>query len=224
MLSVTEKKIDFNGIFKKYLENYDRRSSYTLYDDLYGDCYDGFYDEDYCSWWEQYEDYKKTKSSKKKHQEEDLVWDVNEAKFVPKSEYDKKHKKIKDYNSWDDYINDKDNRTKKSKKTSKKNKKSVIDDYTSNDEVNNKFVYFYTDLTSKKSKITFKSLFEFDEFISNHDYDILDSDIEYLYSHEVVHCAAIKTPEGRMRVVTDNSWGSLVWSCQEVCDLASIES
>lgn len=199
MLEVTEKKIDFDTIFKEFAKK--PQSSYSGYgygcfgvgdydDDIYGDVYGcGCWGDDDYDWWDEYESYK-AKKNKKKKKEEPLVWDKDKGEFVKKSELTKNNKK----------------------------RKRIVEDDNDEYDSNDKFIYFYKNMQSDDEKVTFKSLFEFDEFITNEDIDTDANTVQYLIENKLAHATFYTDRSGKKKLITANSHGNLVWEYWQKID------
>lgn len=108
-------------------------------------------------------------------------------------------------------------RGNKNKKQKYKNKEIIF-----NEEdmmMDNKIIYFYRDINNPDHCVEmFYDLHTFDNFLEENGIEVDQEEVNNIMYRDVTHCCInpnIRQTNGEVKLITDNSYGGLYWTCHE---------
>ena len=188
MIILKNKKPNFKELFLTYINTCKTPTYYDYYDDWYDD-YSDFYNEGLYS-----------------YPYANSILDFYEDRYYNKSNK-RKHKSVSKHEV-------------KSKVKNKGNKKDTDIFKFDNLELmdSDKMIYFYHNVNNPDKNVDlFYSVYDFDQFLTEHGIEISDSEIQKIINREISHCCLdpISLTLGMKEILSDNSYGSLRWACAE---------
>lgn len=100
---------------------------------------------------------------------------------------------------------------------------SFDDDYDNDEEdededsyFEEKFIYYYRDISQQDDVLEFNNLYEFEIFLDEEGVSLDENAIEYLTDETTIHCCINPYPlkdNGTVTLITDHSYGALYYMC-----------